>query len=124
MEKKRTRNWATVVYPESAGENWVDKLKALIVPALISPLHDKDTNADGTAKKNHYHVMVLFDGVKTQEQARDVFDEIAGVGAEPIKSVRAYARYLCHMDNPEKAQYDVSDVQTLGGVDYQSLCCL
>lgn len=56
MEKKRTRNWATVVYPESAPDDWIMKLQEQCVPALISLLHDKDINADGTRKKEHYHV--------------------------------------------------------------------
>lgn len=119
--ERRTRNWATVIYPESMDENWRDKLKALVVPALVSPLHDRDVNADGSLKKPHYHVIVLFDGVKTMEQAQEVFAKISGVGTEPIRSIRAYARYLTHMDDPEKTQYDVFDVQAFGGVDYQSL---
>lgn len=121
MENKRTRNWASVVYPESAPENWKQILNEHIIPALISPLHDKDINADGINKKPHFHVMILFEGVKTQEQAREVFASIGGVGVEAIKSIRAYARYLCHLDNPEKAQYNINDVESYFGVDYTAL---
>lgn len=96
MEKRRTRNWATVVYPESAPADWKMILQEECVPALVSPIHDKDVNADGEIKKEHYHVMILFDGVKTQEQAQEIFSAIGGVGVEPIKSVRSYARYLGH----------------------------
>ena len=32
--------------------------------------------------------------------------------------MRAYARYLCHLDNPEKAQYEVAEGESLGGADY------
>ena len=46
---------------------------------------------------------------------------MGGVGAEPIKCVRAYARYLCHLDNPEKAQYSINDVICCCGADYYSL---
>ena len=89
MEKKRTRNWATVVYPESAPKEWKALLQEQCVPALVSPIHDKDINADGTLKKEHYHVMILFDGVKTKEQAGEVFSVIGGVGIEPVKCARA-----------------------------------
>lgn len=82
MEKKRTRNYATVVYPESAPIDWIRLLQEQCVPALISPLHDKDLNTDGTLKKEHFHVMILFDGVKTSEQAQEVFSVIGGVGIE------------------------------------------
>ena len=116
--KGRTRNFATVVYPESAPEKWQDILAEQFVPAFISPLHDKDINPTGEAKKPHYHVVVMFDGVKTKEQAQDLFEKICGVGCEVVQSIRGYARYLCHMDNPDKAQYKQEDVRSLCGADY------
>lgn len=114
----RTRNYATVVYPESAPENWPDILAGNCVPAFISPLHDQDTNPDGEPKKPHYHVMLLFEGPKTSEQARAIFEQVAGVGCEAVQSLRGYARYLCHLDNPEKHQYKPEDVRSLCGADY------
>lgn len=114
----RTRNFATVVYPESAPENWQDILIQQFVPAFVSPLHDRDINPGGEAKKAHYHVMLMFDGVKTLEQAQSIFTLICGVGCEVVQSTRGYARYLCHLDNPEKVQYAVDDVKSFCGADY------
>lgn len=114
----RTRNFATVVYPESAPENWQDILSQQFVPAFISPLHDKDINPGGELKKSHYHVMIMFDGVKTHDQAQSIITLIGGVGCEIVQSVRGYARYLCHLDNPEKAQYSQDLVRSLCGADY------
>lgn len=121
METKRTRNFATVVYPESAPTDWKLVLQEQCVPALVSPIHDRDMNTDGTIKKEHYHVMILFDGVKTKEQAKEVFAVIGGVGVEPVKSVRAYARYLCHLDSPDKVHYRTEDVLSLSGADYDTM---
>ena len=118
---KRTRNYATVVYPESAPNNWKVLLQEQCIPALISPLHDRDINNDKTLKKAHYHVMIMFDGVKTQEQAKEVFSIIGGVGVETIKCVRAYARYLTHLDNSDKAKYPIEDVISCAGADYYAL---
>lgn len=120
----RTRNFATVVYPESAQLDWIKILDAAHVETLISPLHDKDMNPDNTQKKPHYHVLVMFSSVKTKEQAVEFFNEIGGIGLENIASTRGYARYLCHLDNPEKYQYNPSDVIALGGADYLSLVLL
>lgn len=117
----RTRNYVTVVYPESAPNNWKEILADECVPAFISPLHDSDYNADGEVKKAHYHVMVMFDGVKSESQAKELFDKIGGVGLQKVNSTRGYARYLCHLDNPEKAQYNQSDIIQLGGADYISV---
>ena len=116
----RTRNFATVVYPESAPSNWLDILAEQFVPAFVSPLHDKDINPTGEAKKPHYHVIIMFDGVKTREQAENIFSKINGVGCEIIQSIRGYARYLCHLDNPDKAQYKQDEVICFCGADYVS----
>jgi hypothetical protein len=117
----RTRNYATVVYPESAPADWLAVLDSLHVPAFVSPLHDADVNADNTPKKAHYHVLLMFAGVKTREQAQAVIDAIGGVGCESVSTVRGYARYLVHADNPEKAQYSKGDVRAFGGADYDAV---
>lgn len=114
----RTRNFATVVYPESAPDGWKDILNSFFIPAFISPLHDSDINPTGESKKPHYHVMLMYDGVKTIDQVREVVSAIGGVGCEKIASIRGYARYLCHLDNPDKAQYKIEDVIALSGSDY------
>lgn len=114
----RYRNFATVVYPDSAPENWKDILSDFHVPAFISPLHDSDLNPTGEPKKPHYHVQLAFEGKKSKEQANEIFHAIGGVGCEVVNSLRGYARYLCHLDNPEKHQYNVDDVIALGGLDY------
>jgi len=116
--KGRTRNFATVVYPESAPEEWSELLGDQCIPAFVSPLHDQDTNPGGDPKKPHYHVVVMFDTMKTLEQAKTLFELIGGVGCEVVQSIRGYARYLCHLDNPEKHQYDANEVRQLGGADY------
>lgn len=117
----RTRNYATVLYPESAPGNWRETLIQLKIPVFVSPLHDKDKNATGEDKKPHYHVLIMFDSVKTKEQAKEICESFGGVGCEVVNSSRAYARYLCHLDNPEKAQYNIDDVQQFGGADYIAL---
>lgn len=116
---KRTRHFATVVYPESAPTDWMQRLDTYHIPALISPLHDKDINPSGEPKKPHYHVLLMFEGPKDFEtQVKPIFDEIGGVGREMVNSSRGYARYLCHLDNPEKTQYSPSDVRCMGGVNF------
>lgn len=120
----RARNFACVVYPESAPSDWLDTIAELKIPFMVSPLHDRDLNPsrlpDGNQepKKPHYHVMACFDGNKTVEQVRTIFESFGGVGCEIVSSLRGYARYLCHLDNPEKAQYNIDDVKAFGGADF------
>lgn len=120
----RTRNYACVVYKESAPNNWQDILSMEFVPSFISPFHDNDINPDGTYKKPHWHVLIMFDSVKTKEQAKEIFDKIGGVGCEKVNSLRGYARYLCHLDNPEKARYNINDVKSFCGADYNDCISL
>ena len=118
----RKRVFATVVYPESAPEDWKERLNQVHVAALVSPLHDKDVNPDGEFKKAHYHVMLIFESPKDFEsQVKPIFDSIGGVGRETVNSMRGYARYLCHLDNPEKFQYNTADVLQLSGADYAEI---
>lgn len=114
----RTRNYACVVYPESAPSNWMSIISESKIPVFISPLHDKDVNPTGEPKKPHYHVLTMYEGVKTQDQVKAFFQTFGGVGCEVVNSVRGYSRYLCHLDNPEKAQYSINDVTSYGGADY------
>lgn len=113
----RVRNYACVVYPESAPDNWLQIISESKVPVLVSPLHDSDVNPTGEPKKPHYHVVVAYEGKKSPEQARAFFETFGGVGCEVVQSLRGYARYLCHLDNPEKTQYSVEDVKAFG-IDY------
>lgn len=116
----RYRNFACIVYPESAPENWQHILAEQLIPSFVSPLHDADVNPTGEPKKAHYHVMLMFEGKKTLVQASSIFEKIGGVGCDIIQSLRGYSRYLCHLDNPEKAQYDTALVKCYCGSDYTS----
>lgn len=122
----RIRNFATIVYEESAPADWVSKVADWHIPAFISPYHDHDTHEDWSEKKPHWHVMVMFDGVKSDSQVKEMFDQIGGVGLEKILSRSGYARYLIHLDdyekNPHKPLYDKALVQEFGGADYLDAC--
>lgn len=117
----RTRNWTIVLYPESAPENWRDILSDLHIEAVISPLHDKDINATGEIKKPHYHVLFLFSGPKSYEQLLDIISPFNCPIPERCHNTKAMVRYMAHLDNPDKAQYSVSDITSYGGVDVAEL---
>ncbi len=123
----RFRNFMTEVYVESAPEDWLKKVSDLHTPGFISPIHDKDVYEEdaldgsykkGDTKKPHYHLMFMFEGKKSIEMVSELFKYFGGVGCFKVNSIRAYARYLCHLDNPEKVLYDIADVTSFGGADY------
>lgn len=114
---ERTRNWTFVVYPESAPENWKDILDAEHIQWIESPLHDRDLNPDGEAKKAHWHVVVLFAGKKSFSQVKELTDSLHSPIPQKVANAKGVIRYMAHMDNPEKFQYKPSEIIGHGGVD-------
>ena len=110
----RTRNWTMVVYPESAPEDWREILDDLHVPYLVSPLHDKDVNPDGEVKKPHWHVVLVFENMKSYHQIKEIADKLNAPIPQKVESLRGMVRYLVHTDNPEKYQYSREDIENHG----------
>lgn len=121
-KEDRGRAFAFLVYEDSAYPDWQERMRAAHVRGFISPCHDQDVLVDGSPKKKHWHVMWLFDGKKSRAQIDALREACVGPdfnrGLEDIHTVGAYARYLCHMDDPDKAQYEKNQVVCLGGADY------
>lgn len=113
----KKRNWAFVLYPESAPADWLEQLQKTGLPCAISPLHDRDVNATGEQKKPHYHVMVFYQGPTSYNVVKRLTDGLHQPIPQVVEQVRGYYRYLTHMDNPEKAQYPASEIRTLNGFD-------
>ena len=114
----RKRNWTFLVYEDSAPSDWQAKLAEQHVPMFISPYHANDLNPDNTLKKPHWHVVVMFTGKQPQARAQAISALCSNVLVQGVGDIVGMARYLCHLDNPEKAQYLPSDVICLGGADY------
>ena len=112
MKNVKKRNWAFVLYPESAPNNWLDLLQQTGLQFCVSPLHDKDLNADNTLKKAHYHIILIYDGPTTYNNVRQLTESLGQPIPQPLEQVRGYYRYLTHKDNPEKYQYDEKDILT------------
>ena len=120
-KSNRTSNWTIVVYPDSSPSNWVDLLNELHIEFIVSPLHDKDVNADGEFKKAHWHVLLLFSSVKSYEQVLDICQVVNCPIPKQVHNTSSLVRYMCHMDNPDKYQYSRNDIQVFGGADLTSL---
>ncbi len=117
----RTRNWTIIIYPDSAPGNWRDIIDEEHIEWIESPLHDKDISPDGTLKKAHYHVLLLFGGVKSYEQVLDFIQPLKCPIPKRVHNARALVRYMAHLDHPDKKQYNVSKIVSHGGVDIYEL---
>lgn len=114
--KERSYNWATILYAESCVEDIASALLALKVPCALSPLHDRDIREKtGELKKPHYHLLLHYTSLKSQRQVKEDVEPLGAVGAERVRDLGAYARYLIHADDPDKAQYKIENVQEFNG---------
>lgn len=117
----RTRSWTFILYPESAPSNWREILDELFIEWVESPLHDKDVNPDGELKKAHWHILLMFPSVKTFEQVVEIIDVLNAPSPQKAMSAKGVVRYMLHLDNPEKFQYDKSELKSHGGADLSEL---
>jgi hypothetical protein len=115
MEAVKKRIWAFVLYPESAPQDWREQLKLSGLMAAVSPLHDKDTNPTGEAKKAHYHVILVYSGPTTYNAVAKFTASLNATIPQALESVRGMYRYFSHKDNPEKYQYDERDITQING---------
>lgn len=131
--RPRAKNYALVVYPDDlpdrAKNTWMGAFSSLGYKMAVSPLHDKDTNPDGEIKKAHWHVLLQGDKVwinfKTLKEL--VLTEFDGRGVavpQSVSNVVGFMRYLVHLDNPEKFQYDKNDIQLFNGATVESAFAL
>lgn len=117
-KEKRVRNFTFLVYEESAQPDWKERIHKLALPCFYI-YHDKDIEK-GKIKKPHYHILFLLNSLHSRRQILEIVEYIGGANGvyEEVIDSKSFARYLCHLDNPEKHVYAVSEIVSLGGLDY------
>lgn len=118
----RTRNWALILYPDSAPENWQDIIDSWHISWACSPLHDKDINPDSEEdKKAHWHIALCFDGVKSRQQIEELVKPLNCPKPQEMNSLVGTIRYFIHKDHPHKYQYPIEDIRAFGNIDIYEL---
>ena len=80
--------------------------------------HDRDEDEYHNAKTTHYHVVLCLNSrYRVGTILEKIKDSIIGINENQIQidkcsSVSAQSRYLIHLDDRDKYQYDESDVVT------------
>jgi hypothetical protein len=104
------------MYPESVPGNWKDILQKTGLQCAVSPLHDRDMNADETQKKEHWHVLLTYStGGTTYNVVEKLTASLNATIPQPVEQLKGLYRYLTHKDNPEKTQYSEADIITING---------
>ena len=111
----KTRTYSFILYPDT-NERHAKALEALKTSySFLGILHDQDETevndetGETAPKPNHWHCIVKF------RQPRYLSAVSAELDVEPnlfrdCKNFDGYARYMLHLDNPEKHQYDFKEM--------------
>lgn len=120
---QRTRNWTFVLYPESAPADWRSILDEEHIPWIESPLHEFDRLEDGSGevKKAHWHILLLYEGKKSYEQIEEITKRLNATIPQKVANSKGLTRYMAHLDNPDKHQYDKASIIGHGGADVADL---
>lgn len=137
--KESSKWWSFIVYPESAPENWKEKLQLIGCELAISPLHDKDLwthdSAEivdeetgeiieprgsrykcGERKKAHWHCIIKFENTIKYKEANELIRSITnGPYLQKCMSLKGQYEYFTHMNNPEKYQYEKDEIEKYNG---------
>lgn len=106
----KTRTYSFLLYPDTNDKH--AKALALLRQGYnyLVIRHDEDTTEEGAPKGAHFHCILKF------RQPRWLSAVSEELGVEPnlfrdCKSFDGYARYMLHLDNPEKVQYDFDKLE-------------
>lgn len=111
----RHRTFMAVFYPESAPDGFRDVIGGWKVPSLLM-LHEQDEG-----KKPHYHLLLTFSGKKSLAQVHELVDQLGSKVVEPVYDTHGAARYLAHLDHPDKFQYPVTAIESFSGAPVADL---
>lgn len=122
MANFRTNKWGFIQYEESTPEDYREKLESLHIPYILSPWHDMDIDKKtGKLLKPHRHGAFYFDSLKSYDQVSKIVTDVLNGPSkvEPIHSPKGMYDYFVHASNPEKAQYNIEDIECGAGFDLE-----
>jgi hypothetical protein len=102
------------VWDEKKVDNFIKSMTGTAEVWVMT--HDKDTNEDGEPIEPHTHFVIEYETprkISTVANILDCADNFIRKG----ESKKGSLRYLCHLDDADKFQYDPKDVKTNTG-DY------
>jgi hypothetical protein len=122
-DKKMTgRVFTASLKPAWTTEDLEQFCSSLIGTAIVWAItHDKDFDSDtGELIESHTHILLEYDTPRKITTVANLL-KVAPNFVELVKSKKAFIRYLTHMDDPDKHQYDHSEIITNSSVAYQDV---
>jgi hypothetical protein len=131
MKISKSKRVASRVYGLILPCKWENHMKIVHHAKTIAKYyywikHDRDFYGDapedaenphepGEVKDPHIHLLFKFNSSRNLETVQNYFkdfEELKGNSFEVIRNAYGSERYLVHADNPEKAQYNIEEVET------------
>lgn len=112
---EEARKYRYIQVTDNVPENWdlIIKVARSCYTKFWYIFHDKDTDENGIEKKKHLHLVCYDNSPNYLSKALKNFEGATIPNLiEGCRNGRACIRYLVHKDDPDKFQYDISDVIT------------
>lgn len=101
---EKARYWVAIMYPENMVDDWEDKISNLLQVPFAYCIHDKDVCSDGSIRKAHVHIMIVWGNTTTKKSALLCFKRLEKEGCiaipndkiEIVQNVRFMFNYLIH----------------------------
>ncbi|MCM1050250.1 MAG: Rep family protein [Clostridiales bacterium] len=133
IREQRFYSYTFEMYVESLPQSFEEELKNLHCKVAYI-LHDRDKYAEsdlkkyiknnegkppdwkvGDIKKPHYHIVLKFENLKSIKGVLLMLAPLEVKYIEPVQTERGMIRYLIHIDDVEKYQYNKKDIVLYGG---------
>jgi len=115
-KRLQSRYWQIIAPAEWDNLEEIKAKIKLVSRLYYFVLHDKDVDElTGDLKKAHWHYLFVFGSPRDLTTVSNYFADFKNLlpnSYERIGSIVWAKRYLVHADDPQKAQYNITDVET------------
>lgn len=109
MATEKARIWETICYPENMVECWQDEIEDLLQIPFAYALHDLDHDSKSDHRKDHIHLILVFNNTTTKKYSIEVSNRLSKPGyqccttSQAVVGIRKAYDYLIHdTDNCRK----------------------
>lgn len=110
----KSRCWVMLLYPDCKEHQQILNV-VFDVFNCIGIKHDKDVDANGELKKEHYHILFYFPSAVYISHILSELPPIEERFLQPRSDIRLQVRYLLHLDSPSKFLYNQDEL--LGNIE-------
>lgn len=99
---EKNRYWSGVLYPENMVDDWQDLIGDLLQLPYCYCIHHADLDSKSEHRKDHVHLIIVFNNTTTYKHALSVFNVLSSEGriaintCKPIINIRSMYEYLIH----------------------------